>query len=275
MASTIEAEWTVATGKGTARRRRRKIDRKNQEDRRYDHPRGEEDNGEDRCHPSEKLVSRHVSMVQVALNDVKHSMYGAHIVRVWNECVGKSVGCCSLCDRIVVWGLGSLEQPGAYTIRCQLGLALILRDILVDMHSEAVREGKQSRQCAVEMYDPVFTSLDRAVLQGEYGCIIPDTNNNGRVVINTPTLMYMPHCESDLTLTFLETNLNHGTLGNVVMLGNSLHASQERCELTSVDPLGHKSLYSRLRTNLVLEISLPELGFDCPGAFNNLSLHFF
>ena len=60
--------------------------------------------------------------------------------------------------QMVMWGLGSLDSSLVH-IRYQLGLALLLKDLL---------EVGLPATGGLEAYDPVFTALDRAVLS-EYG----------------------------------------------------------------------------------------------------------
>jgi hypothetical protein len=54
-------------------------------------------------------------------------------------------------QHMVMYGLGSLEQPGAVHIRYQLAAAQLLAAML-------------PLAAAAEAYDPVFTALDRAAL---------------------------------------------------------------------------------------------------------------
>lgn len=67
-------------------------------------------------------------------------------------------------QRMVVYGLGSLEQPGAVHIRYQLALATLL----AGGSGGGGRSGQASLLASLlappEAFDPVFTPLDRAVL---------------------------------------------------------------------------------------------------------------
>lgn len=66
---------------------------------------------------------------------------------------------------LVVWGLGSLGC-GLVHIRYQLALALLLRGLLGGEAAAAEDCSLQKEeQVDVEVYDPVFSALDRAVLQ--------------------------------------------------------------------------------------------------------------
>ncbi len=49
-----------------------------------------------------------------------------------------------------------------------------------------------------------------------------DINEGGRRAPTKPTVFYMPHCEHLLYDALLSHNEGQGTLGNVIMLGNSL-----------------------------------------------------
>ena len=63
-----------------------------------------------------------------------------------------AIGCL---ESMVVYGLGSLEQPGAAHIRYQLAAARLLARLLPLLAAAAA---------AAEAYDPVFTPLDCAVM---------------------------------------------------------------------------------------------------------------
>ncbi|GAB4817766.1 hypothetical protein N2152v2_004812 [Parachlorella kessleri] len=123
--------------------------------------------------------------------------------------------------QMVMWGLGSLNSSLVH-IRYQLGLALLLRDLL--------KAGLPATG-GLEAYDPVFSALDMAVL-GECGFQVTPANPCGCHVAACPTLFYLPHCELELTERLLAANVTAGTLGNVVILGNSFSLYCERWELT-------------------------------------------
>lgn len=259
--------WTVATGKSAARRHRRKqratqstnhpgVDTATEEEDVGTNPQPVSSVGERVVggKPTEKQISQHLTLIQTAKDDLRRSAYCKNVLKTLEHaCRGRSF------DKMIVWGLGSLEQPRAPIVRCQLGLALVfIEDVL-------------KHTTKVEMYDPVFTSLDKSVLHRLCECDIPDTNNDGSTIVNTPTLVYMPHCELFLTLMLLGTNQRSRTLGNIVMIGNSL---KKYLQNHTVDPIEKNILQSYIMP-CHTEIPLPELGFDCVGAFNNLSLHIF
>lgn len=244
--------WTVITGKKAAHRRVGNNTRIHSQQ-----------VGSDGVDTPEERTEKHLALVQTTLEEVRRSPYWAHVRQ---QCGDLSH------LKITVWGLGSLErQCGAYITRYQLALALLL---IEERNTRSPIDS--SLRALVEMYDPVFTTLDKAVIRRLCdGCIIPDGNNDGLTAITVPTLMYMPHCELILTLTLLYSNMRQGTLKNITMIGNSLQSYYEQFQLTGNKP-AEWDLFAQLMSHAqIREIPLPEKGLDCPGAFNNLSLHMF
>lgn len=57
------------------------------------------------------------------------------------------------------------------------------------------------------------------------------TNPEGRHVAAVPTLVYLPHCELELTEQLLAANVAAGSLANLAILGNSFEQYRERYEV--------------------------------------------
>lgn len=159
-------------------------------------------------------------------------------------------------QRLVTYGLGSFAQPGSAHIRYQAALMIQLCDLMPNLDS------------LPESYDPVYTSLDKAVLSLLGTCVLA-IDQRGERVAYEPTFFYMPHCEIELTLALLACNLASKTLQNVMILGNSL--SQYRDRSSSVS----KRMETLLGSIKVHELSCPEHGFPVTSAFNDMSIHTF
>ena len=95
--------------------------------------------------PTERQLQRWCDTVAAAATELAASPFwerlSQQLVQLPAHCGTRQMG------GMVMYGLGSLEQPGAVHIRYQLALAGLL-----------------SPAAAAEAFDPVFTPLDRAVL---------------------------------------------------------------------------------------------------------------
>jgi len=169
-------------------------------------------------------------------------------------------------EELVVYGLGTLE-PGSVNPRYQLALALLL-----------ARHHATQLLRPILLYDPVFTAADRAFLK-ELGCDVIEQNEGGaRRVGGTPTLFYLPHCESRLCDALLAANWSPGALSKVLILGNSFSAVADRWDmrssLVSDQPLP-SYLLSLVHKGLVEEHAVSCEGFPVASAFNDMALHSF
>jgi hypothetical protein len=194
--------------------------------------------------PTEVQVQRCCAAVDAAARELAQAAFWQHLLAQLQQLPHH----CALVGlkHMVVYGLGSLEQPGALHIRYQLAAAQLLAALL-------------PQAAAVEAFDPVFTPLDRAALAHcgiQVGACTPPSpasfldslsyirfkvrlstpprvqitpkDEGGRREAAAPTLFFMPHCEAVLTDALLEANAAAGTLHNVVVLGNRFsgyHAS--------------------------------------------------
>ena len=167
---------------------------------------------------------------------------------------------------LVIYGLGSLEQPGAVHILYQAALASLLPGLLPALSSPP------------EAYDPVFGPLDAAVLP-LLGLSLTALNEEGRRVAHQPTLFFMPHCEAELADNLIAVNTGAGTLGNVVILGNSFAQYRDRWAVAHGARLGAAkrpaTLLGACERGEVREVGVEEWGFPVAAAFNDLGLHTF
>lgn len=197
-------------------------------------------------------------------------------------------------QHLIVYGLGSLEQPGALHIRYQVALACLLPSLLPGLIGPP------------EAYDPVFTALDKAVLNACGMTVIPRNENGKRKALGY-TLFFMPHCESELTENLLEANwgscspstkfssshddsnscYSHdaarrdisSALFKIAILGNSFSTYLDRWNLqydmkSKRQSALDASAIARVHRELcVLEQRIDDSDFPVNNAFNDLSLH--
>jgi len=202
--------------------------------------------------PTEKVVAHYTDLVDSAISDVQESTYYRKNLQVLRDYLVNV-------DGMYVWGLGSLEQPGAVHIRYQVAMAVLLHRMYALARSET--------------YDPVYSQVDRIVHES-YGFHVADASD-GTMVATVPTLFFMPHCEAFLTANLLRRNIESHTLHNVIMLGNSLKTYKERGEMGIRRDDEHVAYLVAACVPRVKEIPLPEYSFPVSGAFNDLSLHVF
>jgi hypothetical protein len=168
-------------------------------------------------------------------------------------------------ERLVVYGLGSLEQPGAVHIRYQAALAVLLAELLPALTDPP------------EAFDPVFSPLDAAVLR-VLGFTVLTADEGGRRLAAAPTLFFMPHCEAQLTDALLEANAGGGTLGGVAILGNSLRQYCDRWALLprrGTDGAVGATLRALGGSAATVEVPVAESAFPVSSAFNDMGLHTF
>eukprot|EP00887_Chlorella_sp_A99_P003450 scaffold7.g3450.t1 len=178
---------------------------------------------------------------------------------------------------LVVYGLGSLEQPGGAHIRCQAALALRLARLLPALPARP------------EAYDPVFTGVDQEVLPA-LGFEVLARDEGGARVAAAPTLFYLPHCEDSLTDALLAANVVAGTLHQCAILGNRLSIYPERWDPPAGGGGGGgkprsprwqaqrrrpDTLLRLCATGVVVEQPIDECDYPVVSAFNDLALHTF
>ena len=178
-----------------------------------------------------------------------------------------------------VLGLGSPDD-GADACRHQLAFAQLVAELVgaaAPGQGEEGAEGegeKAKPRPAFEAYDPAFTAADAALLE-ELGCaVIPDARREPQPAAGL-TLYYMPHCEAGLYDALLARNWAPERLPDVVILGNSFAAYDDRWTMPS-------AMGAQVRPDRVLaavphlrEVAVEAKGYRVVSAFNSLALHFF
>ncbi|KAL4854511.1 Protein ROOT INITIATION DEFECTIVE 3 [Chlorella vulgaris] len=237
--------------------------------------------------PTKRQVQRSCALVDDAAREIAATPFWQRLTSLLEQLLPHCA--VSKLQHMVMYGLGSLEQPGAVHIRYQLAAAQLLAAML-------------PLAAAAEAYDPVFTALDRAALL-HCGIEVIAHDEGGRRLAHTPTLFFMPHCEGVLTDALLAANVAAGTLHNVVVLGNRFsnykarwaqpcHAqpSSGKQRQQGLGPPGvhtqppppwvaeleRPSTMLRLcELQAVQERHIPDSGFPVASAFNDLGLHWF
>jgi hypothetical protein len=166
--------------------------------------------------------------------------------------------------KLVIYGLGSLEEPvcAAAHIKCQLALATLLAAALPGLDAKP------------EAFDPVFTSLDRALLP-LCGIDVIGHDEEGRRVALQPTFFWLPHCDSGLIDALLSANVETGTLHNVVILGNLFSTYVDRFNgyTRRMSGWGFPArLLELCVVGAVVEMPVSDQGFRLISAFNDMGL---
>lgn len=158
----------------------------------------------------------------------------------------------SQCDSIqlVLFGLGSPSQ--AVIPQIQLALFLLVESTLSDLGVIIDH---------VKVYDPLFTSTDKAVLHAlfpsdSYKLTILEDNNACRFQASSKskTLFFLPHLDHVLTNNLLDSN-SHQT-PNLILLSNRLSLYLERDihnSLSRIAPV----ISQLLEREVVREVELP------------------
>lgn len=100
--------------------------------------------------PTERQVARCCAQLDDAAAELAAAPFWAHLTQQLQDALPSHCSVPHL-THMVIYGLGSLEQPGATHIRYQLAAAKLLAALL-------------PLAAAAEAFDPVFTDLDRAAL---------------------------------------------------------------------------------------------------------------
>ncbi|CEL51908.1 SRR1-like protein OS=Mus musculus GN=Srrd PE=2 SV=4 [Rhizoctonia solani AG-1 IB] len=79
----------------------------------------------------------------------------------------------------------------------------------------------------IEVFDPAFEERDILELRG-LGLRVLDENKKGAHVIDTPTLVYMPHCGIGLYERFLRANWSDEGMNRIILVANDMAAYVER-----------------------------------------------
>lgn len=155
--------------------------------------------------------------------------------------------------QVLCLGLGSpSSSPNS---RFQLGFLL---EICKSMHIEHAN---------VSVYDPVFSKEDSALFE-ELGMRLLSENKEGRYPLDTPTILWMPHCDLDLYENVLRANWSRAQLPYVILISN--------CLRDYVDSNPRHKLETRapclLRVDKAMESRLLPVSATCTTAFNTIAI---
>ncbi|CAL8069597.1 unnamed protein product [Orchesella dallaii] len=179
-----------------------------------------------------------------------------HLVQAFKEVIGTP----SFPDNLGIFclGLGPFSSHLLSRIaRYQLALLLLLKDYC----------------CAsAEIFDPIFIPQERAILTEDYEINVSDLNEEGKRRIDSPTIVFMPHCPHQLVNNFLFANWNPESLVNCYILCNSISEA-----LVSIPPsYVNKNLrFLREAHTICEEKPVPNIFSDQPDVFNDIALHIF
>ncbi|EPS70770.1 sensitivity to red light reduced protein 1 [Genlisea aurea] len=179
---------------------------------------------------------------------------------VWDKLVMKVLGSDKRRMRMVIYGIGSIEES-EYS-RSQLSLVLMLKkkfDWIGD----------------IEVFDPVISLTESRILKS-LGCCVLSVNEQCRRKAHEPTLFFMPHCEFFMYENLLEENWDVDRLSNVVLLGNSFSKYYEQ-EKSDENALGGSHVFTAA-TRFTEEVEMSSrFGVDGESfePFFALSWHFF
>ncbi|CAE6520801.1 unnamed protein product [Rhizoctonia solani] len=94
--------------------------------------------------------------------------------------------------------------------------------VLLDLCAELAIIGTN-----IEVFDPAFEEQDISALH-DLGLRVLKENKKGAHVIDTPTLVYMPHCGIGLYERFLRANWSGEGMGRIILVANDMAAYVER-----------------------------------------------
>ncbi|KAG7201019.1 hypothetical protein KM043_003371 [Ampulex compressa] len=133
--------------------------------------------------------------------EIRSSSFAVNLLNVLSESL--SVLAVAGISEIVCYGLGQFSCRRAS--KYQLALLVLL---------------KTQYGCPVHVYDPSFLTKEVEVLRGMGFEIIGKNEEGKRIIGDGTTLMYMPHCPTQLTNNFLYANWGK-QLSHCVIMANS------------------------------------------------------
>jgi hypothetical protein len=155
--------------------------------------------------------------IETAMAEVKQSPFCAGLLRALRVLPPVA--------SIVCLGVGNFAS--SYSARCQLALALLLRD-------ELLVQSTESSDCCddcngggggkLHLYDPLFDAVELRYLRTARGCALRPANESGRVVVDGRCLFLCLHCPRALYSNLLAANWGPTCLPGVLILGNSFAA---------------------------------------------------
>lgn len=177
-------------------------------------------------------------------------------------------------ERVVAYGVGSFSSCAI--ARHQLALLLLVAESLcrsvnaVDGGGGGSSGSSSNPGPAVEAYDPVFSELERRVLE-RFSVEAIGTNEEGKRAVSHRTLFFMPHCPKALYNNVLWANWDRDRLAHAVLLGNSFSA----IELATPSRQLRTSFEYLARAAQIVTEYRVENCFKFPDVFNDLSVHVF
>ncbi len=180
----------------------------------------------------------------------------------------------SAVEEVVVYGLGS-PVDGPPQVKYQFALAVLLAEELRAKH-----RGGNDAVIPVLFFDPVFTALDREVIESYDGfSVLRDNENCRRAVGSKRTLFFMPHCHPDLYDHLLGANWTPEQLARLAILGNSFQGYRQKwgTTMTSMGDEEDAQEFPKLvwAAEHAREVPIPQCNFVEAGAFNDMSIHYF
>ncbi|KAJ7109211.1 SRR1-domain-containing protein [Mycena epipterygia] len=162
------------------------------------------------------------------------------------------------CSQILCLGLGSpSSSPNS---RAQLAFLLEICESMDIEHAN------------VSVYDPVFSDEDRALFQ-ELEISVSAENKasvlgEGRYSLDSPTILWMPHCDLELYENVLRANWSREQLPYVILISNRLG--------DYVDSNPKHKLETRapclLRLESVMDCNLLPVSTACTTGFNTIAI---
>ncbi|KAI0807220.1 SRR1-domain-containing protein [Fomes fomentarius] len=122
---------------------------------------------------------------------------------------------------VLCLGIGS--PSSSRDARAQLALLLAACD---DLHIERTK---------LSVFDPVFAEQDLQLL-AQCGLTLLPANCEARHELDSPTIVYMPHCDLHLYENLFRENWSAQRLPNILLIANRLNEYAERCVQPAARP---------------------------------------
>ncbi|CDO70712.1 hypothetical protein BN946_scf184798.g27 [Trametes cinnabarina] len=122
---------------------------------------------------------------------------------------------------ILCLGLGS--PASSRDARAQLAFLLAACD---DLSIATLVHSSQDR-ARVSVFDPVFSDKDLQLLAQLRLIHLPE-NRQARYTLESPTIVFMPHCDLKLYENLLRENWSSARMSNVLLIANRLSDYAER-----------------------------------------------
>jgi len=187
------------------------------------------------------------SKIEEAVKVFQSSSYPENLYSAVDKKAGGRV------KHLLCYGLGSPSE--SYLSRHQLAALLAL---------------KERYKCNTLAYDPVFLPNDIQILK-DHNIQVIEKNDEGKRKIcnNGVTLVYFPHCSSQLVNNFIWANWNT-SIHSCIVLSNSFSAVINRNSETTVASLACLRDIAK-----IVEESPVVDSYEIDSVFNDLSVHTF